>query len=363
VTGFGFSGEGRAKATSWLDLTLGADFVEENHLFQTFDKLSTLPLIADDGTVIRPVGSLLPGEARGRRGTFQNVGAYAQASAAFQEAWYAVVGARLDVHNIYGANPSVRSGIVHAPPDRPYSLKLLYGSSFKAPSAVQLYTQPIAVGDLQGNPQLKAQTAHTFEVSSGLKPSSSMDFTFNLFATNVRSRVEFLQRGAFFQANNSKDEWVAGGEVEAQVVLVQGLKLRGSASVAKTLMRSEDITFLTGAPEVDNPLFPTYQTHLTGDWKVPRVPLRLSAEVSYIGPRESSQSNALEKGEAYALPGYVYTAVALSTSVLKLFGRRETQAALRVVNPLGRRWTEPGFGGVDIPNQGVTAYLTLNQSI
>jgi hypothetical protein len=65
----------------------------------------------------------------------------------------------------------------------------------------------------------------------------------------------------------------------------------------------------------------------------------------------------------YELPGYVYTAVTLSTAARKIFWDRNTNLALRVSNVINYSWTEPGFGGIDVPSQGITAMLTVVQSL
>jgi iron complex outermembrane receptor protein len=246
----------------------------------------------------------------------------------------------------------------------PLSVKLLYGSSFKAPSAEQLYATPIGFFGIKGNPNLQAQTAHTIELAGGYKlPRERGEIGVNVFATDVLGRVEFLPAGSYLQAENIQDEWVMGGELDSRFVIARPLHLRFLAGVARTIDKSTG-TALLGKPDVTNPLFPTVQLHLIGDWAIPFWGLKLSAEVSYIGPRSSSFSNALIKGAAYDTDsGYVYTALALSTSGRIIIPKRETSLALRVSNVVNWIWTEPGFGGVDVPAPGVTAFLTIIQAL
>ena len=56
----------------------------------------------------------------------------------------------------------------------------------------------------------------------------------------------------------------------------------------------------------------------------------------------------------------MYSAVAISAAG-PLFLDRSSRIALRVSDLLDRRWTEPGFGGIDVPTQGRTAMLTIVQ--
>ena len=364
VDGWGLSAEGNLAVTDSLNFTVGSDMVQERHLLQSFDQLLTEDVRSLDGSVLREAGTVIPGEGSGARSTFRNIGAYAQGILTFGAGWSATAGARADFHNIYGVNPSTRLGLVHAPDDSPLSLKALYGSSFKAPSALQLYTQPMGLGDIQGNEALKAQTANTIELAAGYAlPNELGEVTVNVFVNLIEGRVEFLQNGSYFlQAVNLPFERIVGGELDARFRISQPFQLRFSAAVARTITHDTG-SYLIGLPEVVNPLFPAYQLHLTGDYRLPWAGLRLSGEVSYIGPRASSQSNAVVKTEAYELPAYVYTAAAISTSGRRIFGDRETSISFRVSNLLDTRFVEPGFSGVDVPALGRSAVLTIVQAL
>jgi outer membrane receptor protein involved in Fe transport len=362
--GGGFTVEGRVRAHRMLELTLGGDFVDEEHTLETFDQKLLRPVFGPDGTtVLRAAGTIIPGQNHGATRTFRNVGVFVQGLLRPTPQWTAVAGLRLDYHNIYGANVSARGGVVYA--RAALSLKLLYGSSFKAPSAEQLYAQPIGFGGIQGNPLLQAQRAHTIELAAGYQlPGQRGTISANVFASDVIGRVEFLPSGNFVQAQNIRDEWVLGGELDSRFRLTRSFHLRFSAGVARTVALSPGEGLLD-KPLLSNSLFPAYQFHAIGDWSlpIPRVGLHLSAEVSYIGPREASFSNALIFGAPYEVGGYVYTALALATSELHLLPRRETHLALRISDVINYGWVEPGFGGVDVPSQGITVFLTLMQAL
>jgi outer membrane receptor for ferrienterochelin and colicins len=361
--GGGFTVEGRIKAHRTLTLVVGGDFVDEDHTLETYDQKLIQPVLAADGSVLRTSGTIIPGENHGAQKTFTNFGVYAQGVLTVKSDWTVVGGLRLDEHNIYGANVSARAGVVYAPVAHPLSVKLLYGSSFKAPSAEQLYSTPIGFGGLQGNPMLHAQTAHTIEAAGAYKlPREKGELSVNVFATDLLGRVEFLPTGNFVQAQNITDEWVMGGELDSRFAVARPLHIRFSAGVARTVARSAGAALL-GKPEELNSLFPTYQLHLIGDWALPWWALKLSAEVSYIGARPASFSNALIKGAPYDLGGYVYTALSLSTAGRIIIPRHETSLALRVSNVINQIWTEPGFGGVDVPAQGITVFLTIVQAL
>jgi hypothetical protein len=117
-----------------------------------------------------------------------------------------------------------------------------------------------------------------------------------------------------------------------------------------------------GAVLVENALYPKYQVHLLADYALPFFGLRVGVEMSVIGPRSASPANTLLKGEPYELPAYFYAAASVSMA-RRLLGERETSVALRLSNITNSHWSEPGFGGIDVPSQGFCAFLTLAQTL
>jgi len=353
--GFGFTAESQQRA--WhLRLTEGADYVQEQNLLQSFSQLFTT------GTALRPAGTVLPGTGAGATYTFVNVGAYVQGIWQIDRSWSATLGGRLDDHTLYGLNPSGRAALVFAPPDSAWSAKLLYGSSFKAPSAVQLFTQPMATGTVEGNANLQPQTAHTVELAGGWTfPHARGELAANLYVTDVLGQVEFLQQGLFLQARNIPDVVVLGGELDGQITFGKALRLRLLAGVASTVSQDLGPAF-AGTPEVDNPLFPPYQVHALLDWFLPWAGLRFSPEVSLIGPRAASQSNALIAGAPYELPPYVYTGASLGTGALRPFGKK-LELVIHVADLTNQIWYDPGFNGIDVPSAGITAILTAGVTL
>jgi outer membrane receptor for ferrienterochelin and colicins len=358
--GEGLNGEIHFSPHPMLALTAGTDLAFEDSVTETYDQKLLMPVMAGDGSVLRAAGTIIPGEQHGVETEFSNVGAFLQAMVTPSDEWTAIAGVRLDEHNIYGAHLSARAGVVYAL--RALSLKLLYGSSFKAPSAEQLYAHPVAFGGVLGNPTLRAQTAHSAEAALGIRlPGDLGDVQVNGYVTKVLGRVEFLPTGSYVIANNTQDEWLAGGELVSRFVPTH--RLRGSllASVARTVQRSGVIQGLLGRPVVTNPLFPSYEVGTIVEYGIPRLGMHLSVDLAYVGRRSASFSNALLRGSAYDLDGYLSSALSLSAGGHWLFSDRESRIALRVSDVLDQRWAEPGFGGVDVPTMGTTAFVTVTQ--
>jgi outer membrane receptor for ferrienterochelin and colicins len=360
--GFGVEAEGKLRFFDRWNIVLGADYSWNQINLQRFDQLLSADLIGVDGQVVSTRGTLIPVTTEDRLRIFQNVGAYMQHVVELSD-FSLTAGVRIDYHNIYGTNFSGRGGVVWAPSGKGLSLKLLYGSSFKAPTAEQLYSSPFAANDIVGNDELRAQNAHNFELAASYRlPKDLGEVSLNVFATLVGGRVDFITRGIFSQARNLPSEWLIGGEAEARVNPWKPLWLRLNASVARTVAQGEDV-YLASLQRVTNPSFPAVQVHFIADYALPWAGLKASAEVSVIGPRSASQSNALANRSVYYLPTYVNTALVLSMPARKLIGDRDSQFSVRVDNVPNLRWADPGFNGVDVPNLGISATLWWVQQL
>ena len=343
-------------------LSEGVEFQLEEHLVQRFDKLLLTDLTGFDGTVLRPAGTILPADDKGARQQLRNFGVFFQGVADLSDSWTLVASGRVDVHSLFGAQPAGRLAVVWAPPEGAFSAKLLGGTSYKAPSAEQLFTQPMTVLDIRGSPTLRPQNAYTAEASASWRlPSQLGEVTANAYFMSVINRVEYVQTGLYLQAQNVQDEHVVGGEVDARVTPLRWLQLRLGLGLARSIA-IEANTAIVGLPQVRNALFPPVQVHASASFILPGE-IRLTPELSWISERAASQSNALQNGNAYTVPAYVFLGFAASTPTFRWLGARGTSFSLRVTDLLNRRWAEPGFGGIDVPTQGLTGLLTLNQEL
>lgn len=362
TSGWGGSAEAQWQVHEKIRLVLGLDGVVEDHTILAYDRKQLIDETDANGLLLRSAGTVLPGPERGNHKTFTNVGGLAQGIITFNDTWSATLGARVDGHNIYGVNPSGRAALVYSPPDKPISAKLLYGSSYKAPAASQLFAQPMAMGDIRGNPQLKPQYAHTVELAGAYElPEGWGTIGLNAFGTAVLGRVEFIRLGQFASAQNQGTQVLLGGELDARLKPHRRLTARLLVGYTHTAYKSAPVV-ITGAPELSHPLFAPLQTHLLVTWLIPVVNLSLTGEVSLIGNRSASQSNALAAGKDYTYPPYVFTALVLALPPTKLWGNRETSASLRAENLTGQLWSDPGFNGVDVPALGRTVFLNVSQT-
>ncbi len=160
---YGFRGVDLDAQMEWnprddLRLVVGASGLVDEEL------LPSRIAVAKQATAETPPGSVIEliSAYQGNK-TFLNTGAYLQTMwTAVPELLSVTAGLRYDLHNVYGGQLSERVGLVSSLLPTLHA-KLLYGRAFKAPSPLLLYAMPSAIGDVEGNPQLKPQYVRTLE--------------------------------------------------------------------------------------------------------------------------------------------------------------------------------------------------------
>lgn len=339
-----------------FQLTVGFDLSIEDHELQHFDTKILEDVFDASGTLLRPAGTIIPGADADRPNReLTNYAGYLQFLADITPEVSATVGVRIDYQNIYDLRFSSRAAVVWTPSDD-ITLKLLYGSSFRAPSAEQLFTTPATTFDIRGNADLNAQTAHTGEIAASVRLGRYGVLLANVFVTGVLDKVSYKQEGLYLEAQNREEEIIVGAEVDARLTLVDWLDWRIGLGVARSVARSSDGLEIV---PVDQALFPTFQLHTQLQFKLPHG-IAIVPEVSVVSPRASSQSNSLEAGAQYDLPWRVVTALAV-TADLTLWDERRTYIALRAENLVNQTDGDPGFKGIDYPLEAFNVLLTLSQ--
>jgi iron complex outermembrane receptor protein len=361
ASGFSLVGEGTFRPASWLQLTAGADLLVEQQLLLSYDTKYTHDVLRDDGSIQFAAGQVLPGAGTNTTANFTNVGLYLQGIVHPTEAFGITGGARVDVHNIYGVQVSPRIGLVFAPREKPLNLKLLFGTSFKAPSADQLYAQPVTSFDIQGNPKLQPQNAQTLEFAAGWRFGDKGEVQGDIYLNHINGLVAYLQSGTVLLAQNLSDAWVVGGELEGRYRVLKPLWVKLGVGVAQTVVSQSQRDTLIDGHALDQPFYPSLQVHATLDWKLPVLGLQFSPTVTVVSSRLASVFNALEAFNVYSLPPYALVGATLSMPDRIFFRDRPTRFALRVDDILDSRPVTPGVGGVDYPSLGRTFLFTVTQ--
>jgi len=148
-------------------LTVGADWTRATQ---------QLPSYYDVFTSGSRQGQTVPDGQPGSQVQLDNIGGFVQGIYYPTEDLGVTMNLRNDVHNVYGSNLSSRLGLVYRL-NESTTAKALYGTSFKAPSAPQLYGKPLLFGDILGNKDLKPERASTLEGAISYSPSRALDFS------------------------------------------------------------------------------------------------------------------------------------------------------------------------------------------
>jgi iron complex outermembrane receptor protein len=298
---------------------------------------------------------------QGRR-TFVNTGVYLQGN------WEAVRrllsltgGLRYDRHNLYGGQLSERLGLVSSPrPD--LHAKLLYGNAFKAPSPTLLYAIPAATGDVIGNPQLKPQYVHTWELQVTYEPAGFFGISSNVAYSVLTDKTEFVQQGINKGARNVSRAATLSWETTAELSYQSLVHAQMSFEVQHTARRTGQIGYSADVVGSGGDIYPRWMLHAGTIGQPPGLPVRAAFQASYIGPRQASDTNTLLNGGPYRLPSYLLFEARLSTIGFHLFGMKshETSFALSGKNLLDVMGPVPGSSGVDYPLAPRSFFLQMN---
>lgn len=257
---------------------------------------------------------------------------------------------RRDRHSVFGSDSNYRLALVGSlAPTLHY--KLLHGTSYKAPSAAQLYAQPLYPGEVLGNLALRPETSASTEASLNWQATPALSLSANAYKLTVRDKTELLPLGANLQPQNSGRQEGKGWEGEA---LWQLGAQRWRAQLAWA--------------DTDDQFQPRLQPlQVTPTASYPRLVARLSWQylhavlgqfalsARHVSPRRASKANSQEN----LLRPYQLAAYALADANWQR-SRGPHTLALRVSNLFDRRYAEPGYGGIDLPGDPRT--LTVSYS-
>ena len=369
--------EARYDLSEKNSILIGADSSNDFHNLPSVYSVYT----EDYGSIKK--GDEIVSYSRGSK-QFNNFGIYTQLLYYPVQTLGITLGLRYDNHNIYGKKCSLkycpalnpRAAIVYnvyKSKDHTFYLKVLSGSSFKAPSAELLYGTPYVDAGITGNKKLKAQTAKTYEIALGGQLHNRISFLINGFYSSIISKVEYLQVKNFLKAINSSDIESYGYE---GVIKFKYKSLAAytnfswqNTNMSKCLLKGHE-TNCDQLKEL-NYLYPESLFNFGITYYVSNIYSVFNFSASYIGERWASQSNRLENLpdennygfdlKAYKIPDYFLMNFTVSSKDLKLFKSNETVLILSCKNILNHGIIEPGFAGIDTPNPGRITVLTIKQ--
>lgn len=272
---------------------------------------------------------------------FRNLGAYLQVGLRPLARTELTLHLRRDDHNLYGEVHTWRAGLVMTPTED-VSLKLLAGTSFKAPSPLQLFALPIYPGDLVGNASLRPERARTLEFSAEVRTPGGLQLRETLFHTRIADLIDLAPFNTNLLPVN-RDEGITTGLESELLLLRRGWDLSlGLTLVDARVLRREPLK-----PEVREPSsgFPRVSGHLRASVVLPE-PLRGSLDVA-VRHGSSRRSTAINTFENHFTPYALHPVTLVDVGWFLPVGLHTLH--LQVRNLLDRTWAEPGSRGYDLP--------------
>jgi outer membrane receptor protein involved in Fe transport len=241
--------------------------------------------------------------------------------------------------------------------------KFIVGRAFQVPSAVLNFARPgygtigniVGVANVPGADPLRPQSVTSLQAAISARLFGNFALEGEVYYQDVKDRIEFVRYGSNYRAANQGD----GKQVGAAGILRyvrRPLSLYLNGNVLRNVVDGK----LSDMPPS---AFPGATAALGGNLDVPRWNLRVNAETRYVAARGAAQANiVVNNQEAYSLPAYTQTDLTLSVNPHPLGVGTETTVMFGVRNLFDVRYSEPGYGGFDIPAMGRLVFVELRQA-
>ncbi|MEZ0311549.1 MAG: TonB-dependent receptor plug domain-containing protein [Myxococcota bacterium] len=302
--------------------------------------------------------------ALGRRFRYGNLGTYAQAVIYPIEKLGLTGNVRYDHNEAWDDRVSVR--LASAYEVIPHlTAKLLYGTSYVPPSPTQLFAQPVSNRGVQGNPDLKPQTAATIEAALTYTAPELFSVQLNVFRTVVDDRIEYVRISLLQTARNLSQSTTYGGELVGELRMAPFF-VQGNASFQHSKVQGPDplpsfFTLIYGENDGRLPSYPKLQGHLTVGATLPQYHLQATLTAHGAGARRSFFSDPATNLPAGLVAKYMTLDANIRTLELSV-GDWGVDVGLLAQNILNTQYAEPGAFGVNIPALGRVLMATLTLS-
>lgn len=344
------------------NFSLGIDYTSDIHDHQKYYT------VTDAG-----VRTLNPGGTEEIK-NFNNLGIYLQMifnaaeffNVNFLKNLTLTAGYRFDYHNIYGDVLTYRLAAVYHLASQ-LSTKVMYGTSFNAPSSAQLYTNSMFPGDIIGNPDLKPEKAKTLEWAIMGKLNEHLYFNLNLFYTIIDDKIEYLLPYSDISnitAANIAKIYSAGLESEINLTFSNSTSYL-NYSYQQTI--NERTNPLLGLVKVETSLYPHHMIKFGETYKLPKFHVKVNMDGHYISQRKASEQNNFIYDpinytvNSYSLDSYLLFNLMISSMNLKFLDDKETILSFKINNLLNTTYYYPGFKDFDIPGLGRFYTLKITQ--
>ncbi len=318
-----------------------------------------------------------------------NIAGYASLNARLIDQYLKfTAGARNDYHSIYGNEPSGRAGLT-ASPRTDTTIKLLYGSAFKAPSPYLLYGKPLrsaepigddehaalncrfrnrsrACQDISGNEGLQPQIVHTAEGQVAYRPLSYFQVSSGLAYSILLNKAEFTPETINQVAKNLASQRIFSWETRVDSTDNDLYRAYGSFEFHRGQRSLGDDVY--GATILGDrlPSYPSWIVRLGLAFELPLshlVPIELASESMVVGPRNSSDSSTLAAGRAFTLDPYFRLDASIRLHDLYIVPGHETSVSILAKNVTGTNGPDPGETGYEYPLSAREFFLELRHEL
>ncbi len=329
----------QGSSNHWL---FGVDLSSDDHDIEAFSRVEK----AD--------GQVTPLTQPGSQ-TLNSQAYYLQWLAKWEVGFDTIFGYRHDHSEVYRSEDSIRLGLVYPLSDK-HSLKLLYGSSFQAPSPELLYRRPIQRGDLIGNADLDPQQAKTIELVAAGTFGANIRYTATLYHSKVDDLVVYRDDVSNLAAVNAASARTKGLELDISYD-TDNWHLYFNAGWQDIEVADSSLFVLENRPK--GALFPEYTANagLSYLWS---NGIRLSLDNQFNDKRPASTSNVVAAETFYELDSYFDSTLTLQGNA-KWFGNKTSVVKLQIHDLWGGKHSNPGFGGIDVPGLGLRYSLSFSQ--
>jgi vitamin B12 transporter len=229
-----------------------------------------------------------PYETKQDRKSVENKGYYLQNQFKFRDRLFVTPGLRVDDHQLFGAESTYKISAVYHILEKGTSLKVNYGTAFKAPSLYQLYSS-------DGDPALNPDKSKSYDFGFEQKLfGNRLSFSLTRFRSDFKDMVDFDSVAwKYMNVGRARTE---GYEAGAGLRILDGLTLNANFTYTDTENKDTGLDLLRR---------PRHQVNFVLDWRfMPGADLNLG--MTYVGRRrdvvyDASYNENFVKDKAYTV--------------------------------------------------------------
>ena len=282
-----------------------------------------------------------------------NVGMFAQyaLNTKFLKMTNFTLGVRFDKNSVYGSTTNPRLGIVNQPTDQ-LTLKLLYGSAFRAPTNFELFSSSVI---RDPNPDLKPEKINTYELNIIYTPIPMLVLQTNLFQNDLTDIIATSSTGnGRFQIQNAGKSMARG--LEAKIDVFPKEYISGFLNFSYLESTQNNGVIKTNVPNISK-----FKGNAGVVFHIENL-FSVCIIENWVGDRSVPITNPLGKVDGYFITNFVLT-------TKELFDNRVT-ASLNIRNIFNKTWYDPGvatadgnFFSTEMEQPGINGLLKIAVSI